>query len=115
MKILEGISHLDHGLSEDHVQWILEKFGERDCFFIETVELPEGLGSLDCGLYGPLMDDAPVCEDEVVYTQRGDRPGTSRMVKRVMRKTRLVTVIAGPYGDEECILYTSFGGPQSPR
>jgi len=116
MKIIDGVSHLDHGLREAHIEFLWEYFGTRDGFFIETVELPEYLEALDCGLHGPLMGDAPVPETEVIYQQRGDRPGKSRMVRRPLRQTRLLSVIAGPIKDgERCVLYTAFGGPVAPR
>lgn len=108
-------SHLDHGLTENHVAWLREHFAGRDVFFLETVELPPDLAPLSCGLHGPLMGDAPVPESECTYVRRGDRPGASRLCDRVPRPTRLVTVIAGPHGNEPCILYTAFGGPQAPR
>jgi hypothetical protein len=108
-------SHLDHGLTPDHVAWLLERFAARSGFFLETVELPWYLGPLTCGLHGPIMGDEPVPEGEVNYARRGNRSGESRMCDRPARETRLVTVIAGPHGDEPCVLYTAFGGPSAPR
>lgn len=108
-------SHLDHGLSLEHVQWLLERFGDRDAFFIETVELPEGLTGLSCGLHGPLMGDDPIEEDEVAYECRGDRSEPSRTCPRPARTSSQVTVIAGPHGDLSCLLYTVYGGPCAPR
>lgn len=108
-------SHLDHGLSEAHVAWLLKCFAERNEFFLTTVELPEELPPLECGLHGPLMGDEPVPESECHYERRGTRMGSSRMCSRAPRATRLVTVIAGPDGSEPCVLYTAFGGPSAPR
>ena len=106
-------SHLDHGLSQPQVAWILERFQDKNSFFIETVELPSNLGTVPCGLYGPVMGDQPVPEEEVVYQKRGTREWPSRMVYRPSRQVRTVTVIAGPYEGEPCVLYTAFGGPQA--
>jgi len=115
MKLLPGKSHTDHGLTEAQLAFVLETFADRDAFFIETVELPEDLGTVPCGLHGPLMGDAPVVEAEVTYAKRGDRPWASRLVEREARQVRQLSVIAGPAGDDSCVLYTAFGGPVTPR
>jgi hypothetical protein len=107
-------SHVDHNLSELHLQFILEAFGSREGFFIATLELPEHLAPLPCGLYGPLMGDAPVGEDEVTYVRRGNRPGDSRMTHRQPRKVRQMTIICGPH-EGETIMFTAYGGPCAPR
>lgn len=116
--ILESVSHT-HGLSRETTKFIYEKFGGRTGFFIESVELPEGLDAVDCGLYGPIMGDPPVAESDVVYAQRPPRTYESRMVARPMRKTRTLTVIAGPHAsggvEYGCVLYTAFGGPLMPK
>jgi hypothetical protein len=104
-------SHLDHGLTEPQISHIMATFAGRDAFFIETIELPEELGMVDCGLHGPLMGDDPVGDDECELVRRGDRPNLSRLCDRQPRPTRQVTVIAGPHGDDPCVLYTAFGGP----
>lgn len=114
MKITKD-SHLDHGLLPEHVAFIEKRFAERDAFFIETFELPEGLPAVPCGLWGPLMGDPPVPEPEVVMRPRGNRAGPSRLVARQPRTTRKVTVIAGEHQGEPCVLYTAFGGPVTPR
>lgn len=108
-------SHLDHGLTENHVAWLRERFAGRDAFFLETVALPVELAPLFCGLHGPLMGDDPIPESECTYEVRGDRVGPSRMCSHERRETRLVTVIAGPHGEDPCVLYTAFGGPSAPR
>lgn len=114
MKITND-SHLDHGLSQAQVDYLLSLFGERDGFFIETIKLPEELGTAPCGLYGPLMGDEPISDDIVHFGVRGNRPGKSRLISKKPRLTRQVSVIAGPHEDEPCILYTAFGGPVTPR
>ena len=114
LKILP-VSHTDHSLTPAHLNWILTHFADREWFFVETVELPPELPDLDCGLHGPLVGDPPVPETEVTYLARGGRPGASRLCSRPSRPTRLLTVIAGPEGDDACVLYTAFGGPVAPR
>ncbi len=108
-------SHLDHGLTEDQVRWVAERFADKAAFFIETVQLPEELGTVACGLHGPVMGDAPVPDAETYRAVRAGRQNDSRMTWRYPRQTRLVTVIAGPDGDAPCVLYTAYGGPQAPQ
>lgn len=123
MKILK-VSHLDHGLHARQIAFVQERFANRDAFFIETVELPEELGTVPCGLIGPATGGAPVDELEVRYTVRGDRKCASRVMRSSYTplRVRTVTVIAGPAGKDDglsedypCVLYTAFGGPQAPR
>lgn len=112
MKIVKE-SHLDHALSQDVIAFITSKFSEKNAFFIETFELPEELGTVPCGLHGPLMGDAPVADAQLA--KRGERTWDSRLVDRPARQVRTVTVIAGPHGEEPCVLYTAFGGPLTPQ
>lgn len=115
MTIHPDLSHLDHGLTEAHINWLLAQCAGREGFFIETFTLPDGLPDLQCGLYGPLMGDAPVEERLVRYAYRGGRTWASRLVDRPMRPTRLLTVIAGPHVPYPTLLYTAFGGPLAPQ
>lgn len=108
-------SHVDHGLTPAQVTHILERFADRDAFFIETFELPPELGTVPCSLWGPLMGDAPVIEAHVRLEPRGTRAWTSRIVEYPPRNTRTVTVIAGPHDGAPCILFTAFGGPLAPQ
>ena len=138
-------SHVDHSLTEAQLHYLLDRFADRGAFFIEAVTLPEDLGTVPCGLYGPSMGDPPIGEDEVSYARRGDRAWQSRLIARPARPTRQVTVIAGPHEAEcsrcnaaagawnllhcaacpdcggtqkishACILYTAFGGPSAPQ
>lgn len=120
-------SHLDHSLTAAQVAYLFEFFADRTAFFIETIELPEYLGTVPCGLYGPIMGDAPIEERWVDYHRRPPREYTSRVLRKheypggfpgpqaPYRKVQQVTVIAGPHGDEPCVLYTAFGGPLAPK
>jgi hypothetical protein len=113
---LHAESHVDHGLTQAQLDWLLERFAEKGEFFIETVELPEDLGDVPCGLHGPLLGDDPVPEDECRHEVRGDREWTSRLCDRPERRVRTVSVIAGPHDDgSPCVLYTAFGGPVAPQ
>jgi hypothetical protein len=113
--IKHAASHVDHGLNEVQLRYILDQFVDKTAFFITTIELPEELGTVPCGLYGPLMGDAPIPEGEVVHQKRGTRAWTSRLIDKPLRPTRKVTVIGGPHDGHPCILYTCYGGPQAPQ
>lgn len=107
-------SHLDHNLTPDHLAFIREKFGDREAFFLETVDLPDGLPSLPCNLHGPTTGGEPVHEEEVHYAVRGDRKGASRLCRRPPVTVRTMTVIGGVH-EGACILFTAYGGPCAPR
>jgi hypothetical protein len=115
MLTIHADSHLDHGLTEAHIAFIVERFADKSEFFIETFDLPETLSPLKSALYGPLAGDAAVVESDVRYAKRGERDGETRLVDLPQRETRTMTVIAGPHGGEPCILFTSYGGPCAPR
>lgn len=112
--IITDDSHLDHGLTEEQVAYIMERFGEREGFFIESFTLPDGLGTVQSALYGPIAGDPPIPEADVFYKVRGGRQGESRMVDAPPREQRKVTLIAGPH-EGQTILYTAYGGPLAPR
>lgn len=114
MKIVSA-SHVDHGLSQAQRDWLVSRFADRKAFFIESVELPSELGTVPCGLYGPMMGDSPVEESAAVYRKRGARSNESRLVNRPARPTKTVTVIAGPHDGLLCVMYTAFGGPLTPK
>jgi len=111
---ITAASHLDHNLSPAHVAFIRERFGDRTAFFLETVELPEGLPAVPCNLHGPATGSDPVLEAEVFYEVRGARKGPSRMCARPPIQVRTLTVIGGPH-EGRCILFTAYGGPCAPR
>lgn len=115
MMIKHRDSHVDHGLTEAQLRYLFERFAECDGFFLETITLPTELGTVPCALFGPLLGDPPIHEDEVVYARRGDRAWDSRLIDRPSRPQRQVTVIAGPHDGQPCVLYTAFGGPAAPQ
>ena len=114
MEIIKGTSHCDH-VSSAILAFVAERFADRDAFFIEDVDLPDGL-TVESGLYGPACGDAPVQDSDVVMVRRAGRDGDSRCVRRPMRQTGKLVVIAGPDDSgNPCVLYTCYGGPQAPR
>jgi hypothetical protein len=112
--ILHEKSHVDH-VHPEVLAWVMHRFRDRNAFFMETVEIPEDLPQIECGLYGPVMGDDPVGEGEVFYGARGGRSWVSRLVDRLPRPTGQLTVIGGPHEGHPCVLYTTFGGPPTPK
>jgi hypothetical protein len=108
-------SHLDHSLTPAQIAHVCALFADRTAFFRETIELPVDLGTVPCGLYGPLVGDAPVGDADVTLAPRGARPYPSRLVALPPRPSRLVTVVAGPHDGHACVAYTMFGGPLAPQ
>ncbi len=118
--IIHKDSHTDHAITPDQWAYILAQFTHRSSFFIETIELPEGLGPVMNGLYGPSCGDAPIPDSAVYYAQRPPRTWNSRMTRLPARPTRFVRIIAGPRGGHDCVLFTAYGVfskdmPQAPR
>lgn len=115
MLIRHEDSHVDHGLTEAQLDHLLARFADREGFFLETITLPPELGTVPCGLYGPMMGDPAIREDEVIRARRGERAWDSRLVDLPPRQQHEVTVIAGPHDGHPCVLYTAFGGPAAPQ
>ena len=117
MLTIAAASHLDHGLTPEHIVWLLETFADRNEFFIETVDIPAHLPAVTSALYGPVMGDLPIAESEVWYTIRGGRRCASRVLASAAapRPTRMLTVVAGPHEGAPCVLFTAYGGYAAPR
>ena len=105
-------SHLDHNLTDAQIAFITERFAERDAFFIESVTLPAELGTVPCGLHGPLVGDPPVPEETVTRAPRGSRAWPSRLIELAPKPSNIVTVIAGPH-EETCATCAGTGERQS--
>jgi len=83
------LHHDDHDITDpqlDYIKKVMMEIPPVMGFFIRQIEIPEELGQVPCGLYGPLMGDSPVDEYQVHYVQRGDRPWKDRILKRVEGK-----------------------------
>lgn len=102
-------SHMDHGITEDQWHYVFTQLADRTDMFVETLALPDILGTVANALYGPSAGDPPVDESEVYYATRGSRVGQSRMVHRSLRPTRWIRIIAGPHDGHPCVLYTAYG------
>jgi hypothetical protein len=135
--IITKDSHLDHGLTSEHLKLLFERFGDRTEFFIETFTIPKPLPLLPSGLYGPLAGDPPVEDKDCEEICRGDREYESRVLKNGRARLQdKLTVIAGPEDDWKfarptednppgtgpsyefmpfIVLYTAYGGPLAPK
>ena len=113
--ILHERSHIDHGLSEEQLAFLLDLCKDKTAYFVLTAQLPPHLGTVPCGIYGPVMNDDPIPESAVTYVKRGKRQIASRLVALPPRQVREVTVIGGPRDGHPCVLLTAFGGPPAPR
>lgn len=111
---LHAMSHTDH-VPAIVLGYVLGRFTNRTGFFTDTFELPKFLPELDLTLYGPVCGDPPVSDEDTVEVNRPGRDWKSRCVNRPAKKTRLCTIIAGPWDGNDCVLYTVFGGPLAPH
>ena len=109
-------SHLDHGLSTDHIAYIERLIDGR----IASGDMTPGVNVVELvlppsmpGLHTALYSDVP--ETEVTYAVRGARKCASRVVDRPMRWTRWCTVVVGPSEGNPHVLYTAYGGKAAPR
>lgn len=121
MKLVDGVSHLDHELGLALV-FIAEFFKSRESSVVrvETVELPRSFAKVPCALQGPAVGGLPVLDDEACLETRNGRPGPSRLCGRLPGRTWTITLVYGPYSASpdaavETVLYTAYGGPQAPR
>jgi hypothetical protein len=116
----EHASHLDHVMSDEQREYALAqirsgeatvKVGEfGPAFYIASVTLPESLGTVPCGLRGPLVGDAPIGESSVTYAKRGERPNESRLTDLPPLPSRELTAIV--IGGN---LATLYAGPLAPQ
>lgn len=107
-------SHVDH-VPQAVIDFVLDKFLDKNGFFIETFELPDELPTLENALYGPICGDKAIGEVQATYGRRGDRDYESRLIDKPVRQTSICTVIGGPHDGHPCVLYTVFGGPQAAK
>lgn len=121
--MLFKILHTDHGISQRQMGLVKDVLGDRltglEGFFIQQITIPEEMGPVPCGLYGPAMDDAPVAEEEVKYQVRfsaeDPRTWSSRMVDRPLRPVSYVQAIGIIDDHDCCVLFTVYGGPLAPQ
>ena len=117
MLVIHPESHVDH-VPGSVIEVVKSRFAgitnpDRR-ILIETFELTEEAGTVACALFGPVVGDPPVTEDQVQYRARPGRSWPSRTVVLPVRPTRTLTVVAGPHGDDDLVLFTCYGGPVAP-
>lgn len=113
-------SHTDH-VSREVLEYVLAQT-ERERAddlgkgtVIHTVHLPPPLPPVLCGLIGPATGFGKVPEAFVRYEARPGRRNVSRVIAHALCPSREVTVIVGEYQGDPRVLFTVFGGPQSPK
>ena len=104
MHVIHPESHVDH-VPACVIQAVILAFADLanpdKRIIIETFELPEEAGAVACALYGPVMGDPPVSEDEVEYRVRPGRTWPSRTIACPVRPTRTLIVVAGPHDSHD--------------
>lgn len=117
--IIHPESHVHEGVTQEHLDFLIQNFHGRDSFFIETIALPEHLGSLPCDLHGPIVGEEPVLEAEASFACRPGRNIRSRLCNRKVGESRFMTVIGGRpitgAAAGQMVLFTVYGGPLAPR
>lgn len=108
------VIHADHGVTEEHLT-LIAALAPQAGFFLLTIDLPEGVPSLLCGLHGPLAGDPPVPSSEVHWATRGERTNLSRLCDRAPRETRRMTCIGNVEDVYSMTIYTAYGGELAPR
>jgi hypothetical protein len=91
MARISETSHADHGLTTGQWEFVKNHISGKTAFFLETVELPEELGTAPCGIYGPIMGDDPVPDEECSWVIRGNRRCASRVCNRPERPIGVLT------------------------
>lgn len=103
-------SHLDHGLTDAHLEWVCGLLVEVDDKpVVSTLRFPDHLPPLPCALH------SGVPEGEAFYEVRGDRNGKSRMCRRENYMTRVITLVTGHHDGQDGVLFTAYGGPEAKR
>jgi hypothetical protein len=104
------IAHDDHDLLPEHLAYIdicLEAWD--GSFMLKVLPLPAHLKSVPSALYGPEAGDDPITEDQVLYKERNDRGGPSRVINAPMRDARNIAVIGMRVEDGTLLLFTAYG------
>ena len=107
--VFPEVAHDDHPITDQQMKWIQthpDLLAEPNgTFLIKVLEMPEELGTIPSGLYGPAVGDGPIMEEDVVYEMRGDRKGSSRKVNMPNRPARNICVI----GRKGIVAFTIYG------
>ena len=121
------IYHKDHGINDDQWAFVRLEIMSRlykgmirsDKVFKLSLEIPNYLGTVPCGLHGPAMMDDPILDSEVTMKARGDREWKDRLIDRPTREVKYVQVIGSNFTDSDgknwVLIFTCYGGPLSPQ
>lgn len=112
MKIVK-VFHADHGVSQDTMQWAVDKIVSPG-FFLRTLTLPEDHADLMNNLYGPDAGDPPVQGESLVRDVNDETRGATPFVNLPPRPTRLMTII-GMASPDGVTVFTCYGGPAAER
>ena len=111
--VFPEVAHDDHPITDQQMEWIQthpDLLAEPNgTFLIKVLTMPEELGTIPSGLYGPAAGDGPIMEEDVVYEERGDRKGSSRKVNMPNRPARNICVI----GRKGIVAFTIYGTQSS--
>ena len=111
--VFPEVAHDDHPITDQQMEWIQthpDLLAEPNgTFLIKVLTMPEELGTIPSGLYGPVAGDDPVKEEDVVYFTRGDRKDKSRKINLPNRPARNICVI----GRKGIVAFTIYGTQSS--
>lgn len=71
---LDGVSHLDHHLTPQQIEYVLSVMRDVTGFVIQAITLPPELGTVPCALWGPAMGDRPITGDRLWGPAHGAMP-----------------------------------------
>ena len=116
--VFPEVAHDDHPITDEQMKWIQthpDLLAEPNgTFLIKVLEMPEELGTIPSGLYGPAAGDDPVKEEDVFYKTRGDRKIKSRKINMPNRPARNICVI-GIKGKVAFTIYGTQASEPSPK
>ena len=116
--VFPEVAHDDHPITDQQMKWIQthpDLLAEPNgVFLIKVLTMPEELGTIPSGLYGPAAGDDPVKEEDVVYESRNDRKGRSRKINLPNRPARNICVV-GIKGKVAFTIYGTQASEPSPK
>lgn len=113
MLVLTNESEIGKYIPFALVLWVLKEYQGWEDVLRQEFEIPAHIRDLDCPLYGEVMGDEPVPEQQVVWEKFPDSPAKFRIVHKPLRKTRVATIEAGPDSHgHACAVQRLYSGPK---
>ena len=116
--VFPEVAHDDHPITDEQMKWIQthpDLLAEPNgVFLIKVLEIPEELGTIPSGLYGPAAGDDPVKEEDVFYKTRGEREIKSRKINLPNRPARNICIV-GIKGKVAFTIYGTQANEPSPK